>query len=164
MAPKRKASEISTKKTAEDVVAEIKQLESTVHSSKTNANNLLSIQTILAEGGDDIVVLTAIQAPRRIFPSFLKNADFSIRLSEKVTKSMTAPRLKFHEWALTQAKKYILNLAALIANASHDEVSDGVILAAIDALMDLAVEDAQSNVNYLSSIDAIGILAQVCMV
>lgn len=158
-----KSKKTQSKQTKEDAITKIKQLESDIYASKTNINNIVPILAYITSAEDDMLVLSASQALRRVFLSLLKSYDFSLHSSHKILQTMTAPRLKFHEWVQTQAKKYIAAMLALIHDASEKDTSDGLQLAAIDSLVELAIYDAQEDAQHLSSLNGVNIFPQVCI-
>ncbi len=105
MAPKRKVAEVSqnsaemTKKSTkkvklstDEIIAQIRLLESQVHESKTNSNNIITLIDYITPNNADIVVLTASQALRRIFVVASKNNEFSYTNTQDIVDAMSESR------------------------------------------------------------------------
>jgi hypothetical protein len=150
----------STDKSEPSVVDQIRALEAQVYESKKNYNNIASIFTYCAHDKHSPQdVLAASQALRRIFLSLMKSKECALHQSHTV--KATEALSKVESWLRSQAWKYIQFLLKTIALSDDDEIPDALVVASIDVLMELAVQDAQAEFNLLHTIDNSAILIQV---
>ncbi len=138
--------------------------------------------SVSIDGEDDTysapVVIAASQALRRVFIANLKQRTFALNSSLENARAAASAaaagtasaaaaaaaqsaQRKIQSWLAVQCQKYAQTLVSLIAFSERDSVPEGVVVACIDSLVDLAVAGAGDAQAKLSSIDTINPFSHV---
>jgi len=156
----KKANTITTE--SPSTIDDIRRLEAEVYEGKKNFNNIVTILAFCSyEKYTPQEVIAASQALRRIFLALMKTKECTLRTSQITSDKVSEALSKVESWLQTQALKFVHLLVKYIAFATTNDIPDALVIAFIDTLFDIAVQDAHGDASKLVGFDAHSVLVQV---